>query len=101
MFGSHEFFPGGPTSHDLNAAAGIIHVLLTNVHYNSPGFNIPQGEDWSKIYGPYLIYTSQAATGDANWEDAKTRAAQERSEWYFMNGLLIHLNTHLQMEEVI
>lgn len=81
VFGSHEFFPAGPTSHDLNAAAGIIHVLLTNVHYNSKGFVIPQGEDWSKIYGPYLIYTSEEATGDTNWENAKLRAAQERAEW--------------------
>jgi hypothetical protein len=79
--GSHEYFPGGPTSHDLNAAAGIIHVLLTNVHYNSKEFVIPQGEDWSKIYGPFLIYTSEESTGDANWADAKLRAEQERSEW--------------------
>lgn len=81
VFGSHEFFPAGPTSHDLNAAAGIIHIDMTNVHYGSNGFNILQGEEWSKIYGPYLWYTSEKSTGDANWEDAKARAAQERSEW--------------------
>ncbi|AXP80170.1 Rhamnogalacturonate lyase precursor [Mariniflexile rhizosphaerae] len=81
VFGSHEFFPAGPTSHDLNAAAGIIHIDMTNVHYNSRGFNIPQGEEWSKIYGPYLWYTSEKPTGDENWADAKARAAQERAEW--------------------
>ncbi|UKM63861.1 polysaccharide lyase family protein [Flavobacteriaceae bacterium GSB9] len=81
VFGNHEYFPQGPTSHELNAAAGIIHVLFNQVHYNSKGFTIPQGERWSKIYGPYLIYTSLKDTGDNNWQDAKLRADQESSKW--------------------
>ena len=83
VFGSHEFFPAGPTSHDLNAAAGIIHIDMTNVHYNSRQNFIPNGEEWSKIYGPYLWYTSEKPTGDENWADAKARAEQDRAEWPF------------------
>jgi hypothetical protein len=81
VFGSHEFFNSGPTHHDLNAAAGIIHVCMNGVHYNSKGFVINAGEEWSKIYGPYLLYTSTKATGDLNWEDAKNRAAQDKADW--------------------
>ncbi|WP_370476306.1 polysaccharide lyase family protein [Tamlana flava] len=81
VFGSHEYFPQGPTSHELNAASGIIHVLFNQVHYNSKGFTIPQGEEWSKIYGPYLIYTSFEDTGSKNWENAKEIAAIERAKW--------------------
>ncbi|MBD0823707.1 polysaccharide lyase family protein [Aestuariibaculum marinum] len=84
VFGSHEFFNAGPTNHDLNAAAGIIHIDMNTVHYNCRGFSIPQGEEWSKIYGPYLIYTSTVTgNGDAQWADAKTRAAQDKAEWPF------------------
>jgi hypothetical protein len=83
VFGNHEFFPAGPTSHDLNAAAGIIHIDMTNVHYNSRQTFIPNGEQWSKIYGPYLWYTSEKPTGDENWADAKARAEQDKAEWPF------------------
>lgn len=81
--GNHEYFSGGPTSQDLNSAAGIIHVLMNGVHYNSIGFQVPQGEEWSKIYGPYLIYANQKTTATANWDDAKARAEQDAAEWPF------------------
>ena len=81
--GNHEYFSGGPTSQDLNSAAGIIHILMNGVHYNSIGFQVPQGEEWSKIYGPYLIYANQKSTASANWDDAKARAAQDAAEWPF------------------
>lgn len=81
--GNHEYFSGGPTSQDLNSAAGIIHVLMNGVHYNSIGFQVPQGEEWSKIYGPYLIYANQKTTATANWDDAKARADQDAAEWPF------------------
>ena len=78
---NHEYFNGGPTSHDLNAASGIIHVCMNGVHYGSAGFNVLQGEEWSKIYGPYLIYANQKSTATANWDDAKARAAKDETEW--------------------
>jgi hypothetical protein len=81
VFGSHEYFSEGPTYHDLNAAAGIIHVCMNGVHYNTGGINVPQGEHWRKMYGPYLIYFSDKATGDSNWIDARQRATAEKAQW--------------------
>ena len=81
VYGSPEFFNEGPTYHELNAAAGIIHSCMNGVHYNSIGMTVNQGEYWSKIYGPYLIYTSTKATGDLNWADAKARVEKEKAEW--------------------
>ncbi len=80
---NHEYFNSGPTHHDLNAAAGIIHICMNGVHYNSQGFQVLQGEEWSKIYGPYLIYANQNSTATANWDDAKARAAKDDLEWPF------------------
>jgi len=81
VYGSPEFFNEGPTYHDLNAAAGIIHSCMNTVHYNTQGFTVPSGEYWTKIYGPYLIYTSTKSTGAANWADAKARVVKEKAEW--------------------
>ncbi|OCB71739.1 hypothetical protein FBGL_11050, partial [Flavobacterium glycines] len=83
VMGNHEYFNGGPMHHDLNAASGIIHVCMNGVHYNDKGFTVPQGEAWSKIYGPYLIFANQKSTAVANWDEAKARAAQDASEWPF------------------
>jgi len=81
VFGSHEFFNGGPTYHDLNCAASIIHVCLNGLHYNLNGFTVNQGEDWKKIYGPFLIYFNNKDTGDESWFDAQQRAQQETKLW--------------------
>lgn len=81
VFGSHEYFSEGPTYHDLNAAAGIIHACLNGVHYNAGGINVPTGEHWRKLYGPYLLYFSDKSTGDSNWADAQQRAAVEKAQW--------------------
>ena len=79
--GSEEYFNGGPTYHELNAAAGILHVCMNGVHYNAKGMSVAPGEQWRKIYGPYLIYTSTGATGSANWAAARQRGQQERAKW--------------------
>ena len=81
VFGSHEFFNGGPTYHDLNAAAGIIHVCLNGLHYNLKSFTVLKGEYWRKMYGPFLIYFNNKNTGDESWADAQQRAKQEEKEW--------------------
>lgn len=81
VMGNHEYFNSGPSHHDLNAASGIIHVCMNGVHYGSAGFNVLQGEEWSKIYGPYLIYANQKSTATENWDDAKARAAKDETEW--------------------
>ncbi|WP_165958147.1 polysaccharide lyase family protein [Segetibacter sp. 3557_3] len=81
VLSSPEFMNGGPTHQDLNAAAGINHMLLNGLHYGDKSFVIQQGEQWSKIYGPYLLYTTSKQTGDENWAAAKARAEQEKAKW--------------------
>ncbi len=76
-----EYVNGGPAHQDLVAAAGINHVLLNGLHYGDKSFAIPQGEQWSKMYGPFLMYSSGKPTADENWEDAKRRAKEEEAKW--------------------
>ena len=82
VFGGHEFFNCGPTFADLNAAAGIIHITLNGLHYNTPDFFIATNQAWKKMYGPFLLYcNTNAAGGDACWADAKAQATAEEGAW--------------------
>ncbi len=81
VFGGHDYFNDGPTKNDLTAAAGLIHIMLYAEHYNGRGFTIHQGQAWSKIYGPWLLYLNDRATGDACWADAKAQARAEEAAW--------------------
>jgi len=82
VMGSQEYFNDGPTHDDLNAETGLIEILFNQVHYGGSGLNIPKGEAWKKIYGPYLLYcNTNAAGGDACWADAKRQVQAEEAAW--------------------
>jgi rhamnogalacturonan endolyase len=78
---SHEFFNDGPTKNDLTAAAGIIHIYLNANHCNGSGFHIKKGQNWSKIYGPWLLYFNNKNSPDECWADAKAQGQKEKQQW--------------------
>jgi rhamnogalacturonan endolyase len=81
VLGSHEFFNDGPTKQDLSSASGIIHIHFGMNHYHGSGTRLTAGEEWRKIYGPYLLYCNQGGNADALWADARAKAAAERRAW--------------------
>jgi rhamnogalacturonan endolyase len=80
VLGGYDFFNDGPNQADLNSAAGIIHLHFGRDHYAGSGTSVEAGEQWSKIFGPYLLYLN---TGNVNslWADAKKRVAEEKGKW--------------------
>jgi rhamnogalacturonan endolyase len=81
VLGSHEFFNDGPTKQDLSSASGLIHIHFGMNHYGGSSTRIRGGEDWRKIYGPFLLYCNQGGDADALWTDARSKAAAERRAW--------------------
>ena len=81
VFGSHEYFNDGPVKNDLTAAAGTIHIYLNANHYGGSGFTIKNGQSWSKIYGPWLLYFNNKNGSDECWADAKICALTEKKQW--------------------
>ncbi|MCP5548560.1 MAG: hypothetical protein H7A50_14430 [Akkermansiaceae bacterium] len=81
VLASHEFFNDGPTKQDLSSASGIIHIHFGMNHYNGSGTVLKAGEEWRKIYGPYLLYCNQGGNADRLWDDARAKAAAERKKW--------------------
>ncbi len=82
VFGSHEFFTNGPMKQDLTATQAALNLVHLNMnHYGGTELNFPQGTAWQKIYGPYLIYLNDQATGDDCWKDAQAQAKAEAAAW--------------------
>lgn len=81
VLGSHEFFNDGPMKQDLSSASGIIHIHFGMNHYGGSSTKLTAGEEWSKIYGPFLLYCNEGGNADQLWADARAKAASERKLW--------------------
>ncbi len=81
VLGSHEFFNDGPTKQDLSSASAIIHIHFGMNHFGGSTTRLTAGEEWKKIYGPFLLYCNQGGNADALWAEARAKAASERKAW--------------------
>lgn len=82
VLGGYDFFNDGPNKADLNAAAGIIHLHFGRNHYAGSGTKVEAGEEWSKIFGPFLLYMNSDKGGTNNmWADAKHKVSEEKAKW--------------------
>jgi rhamnogalacturonan endolyase len=52
---SMECFNDGPNKQDLTAAVGTTLLHMNMNHYDGTGFEIKNGREWSKCYGPFLL----------------------------------------------
>jgi len=82
-YGSTESQNGGPTKQHNTAHWGrMLFKILTCGHYGSgSGLDFAAGEEWQKIYGPWMLYFNSGGSNDALWADAKKQAAYLRSTW--------------------
>ena len=81
---SHEYLNGGPTKQYQNVHATPFMICMFNCgHFLSDarkGDNKIAGE-WTKLSGPFLLYTNQGNNIKNIWEDAKTQAVKEIGQW--------------------
>ena len=83
-----EYLSGGATKVELTGHldnnAGAAPTLLNywrGSHYGGSRCEIAQGEAWSKVIGPFLIYCNSAATPHDLWQDALAQAKKEADAW--------------------
>lgn len=89
-----EYLSGGPTKLELNAhrdatftdslTAPAPPTLLNywrGSHYGGSVCDIGQGEAWTKVVGPFLLYCNSGPNPNAMWHDALARAATEAKRW--------------------
>jgi rhamnogalacturonan endolyase len=91
-----EYLSGGATKVELTGHldnnAGAAPTLLNywrGSHYGGSQCNVAQGEAWTKVVGPFLIYCNAQETPDQMWKDALSRAKSEAKAWplEWVNGV--------------
>jgi rhamnogalacturonan endolyase len=85
-----EYLSGGATKVELtghrDVSIGAAPTLLNywrGSHYGGSECSIAQGEAWSKVIGPFLIYCNTDSSPVGAWKDALAQAARETAKWPF------------------
>ncbi|MDP9039504.1 MAG: polysaccharide lyase family protein [Acidobacteriota bacterium] len=81
VMGSFEYYNDGPHKQDLTALAGTMTHHFGRNHYNGTGLHLAAGEQWSKIFGPFLLFFNSGLPADALWSDARAQSVLERAQW--------------------
>jgi rhamnogalacturonan endolyase len=80
--GSTEDHNGGPTKQHNTAHFGqVLLKILTCGHYGAAPVELTKGQEWQKLYGPWMLYVNEGATKDALWADANAKVAAQRAAW--------------------
>jgi rhamnogalacturonan endolyase len=85
---SIEYLSGGATKVELTGhldnnegAAPTLLNYWRGSHYGGSSCVITQGEAWSKVIGPFLIYCNSGSDPGKMWKDALAKAASEADAW--------------------
>jgi rhamnogalacturonan endolyase len=85
---SVEYLSGGPTKieflchRDTNpTAAPCVLNYWRSSHYGGAGVSVSQGEPWTKVVGPFLIYCNAGGDPQELWKDAIAQASREDGKW--------------------
>jgi rhamnogalacturonan endolyase len=80
---SHEYLSGGPTKPELYAHGEKPTVLAywRSSHYTGANVSAKQGEPWTRVVGPLMIYANEGATHEAMVADAKAKLKAEEAQW--------------------
>jgi rhamnogalacturonan endolyase len=85
---SKEYYPGGPMKRELLChVSPVLLNMLGGTHYagGSDGA-VAAGEEWHKLYGPFLIYCNKVPQNTPNaqmalWQDAIKQSKAEQAQW--------------------
>jgi rhamnogalacturonan endolyase len=85
---SMEYMSGGPTKvefqghRDTNrVAAPCVLNYWRSSHYGGAAVDVKEGERWSKVIGPFMLYVNAAADPQAMFDDAKAQQKKQAAAW--------------------
>ncbi len=91
-----EYLSGGPTKPEFMChldttpvAAPCLLNYWRSSHYGGAAVGVNQGEAWTKVVGPFMLYVNSGGDHDALWKDALAKAQTEKSAWPYnwVNGV--------------
>jgi rhamnogalacturonan endolyase len=85
---SMEYMAGGPTKVELTGhldvnpggAPTLLNMWLGS-HYGGSSLRVTEGEEWTKVIGPFFIYVNSEGDPEALWKNALAQARTERGKW--------------------
>jgi rhamnogalacturonan endolyase len=79
---SNEYCNGGPVKQELTVHMdNTLLSMLDGGHFGAGSPDFAQGEAWTKVYGPFMIYLNNGLSMDTMYADAKRQTAQEQRQW--------------------
>jgi rhamnogalacturonan endolyase len=85
VLGGYDYLNDGPVHTDLTLAESYNLIHFGRNHYGGSSTSVASNENWSKIYGPYLLYcngtTTNTSAGNTLWADAKAQVQAEIAAW--------------------
>ncbi|UDF03142.1 polysaccharide lyase family protein [Asticcacaulis sp. AND118] len=78
---SPEYHNGGPIKQGQTVHDDVLLRVLQSAHFGAKSVDVQAGEDWSKVYGPFLIYANPASTPNRLWFDIDRQLAVEKAQW--------------------
>ncbi len=83
-----EYLSGGPTKpefmchRDTTAvAAPCLLNYWRSSHYGGAAVGVAEGEKWTKVIGPFMLYVNSGGDHDVLWKDALAKADTEKKAW--------------------
>lgn len=79
---SEEYVNGGPIRQELTVHQdNTLLNMLQGGHFGAGGISVAADEEWSKFYGPFLVYLNNGPSTAAMLADAKRQAEVEEANW--------------------
>jgi len=78
---SPEYHNGGPIKQGQTVHDNVLLRVLQSVHFGASPVQVEAGEEWTKTYGPFLVYANQGNSSEALWKDADQQYQQEKTSW--------------------
>jgi rhamnogalacturonan endolyase len=80
--GGHEYQNNGPTACEYSGGiGGLITFEPIIAHYGNTGLAVSSNANFTKLFGPWLIYINSQSNGAACWEDSRQQGLAEQSAW--------------------
>jgi rhamnogalacturonan endolyase len=83
-----EYLSGGPTKVEFlchrdttPVAAACLLNYWRSSHYGGAVVAVGEGERWTKVIGPFLLYVNSGGGPQELWKDAQAQAAKETGKW--------------------
>jgi rhamnogalacturonan endolyase len=85
---STEYIAGGPTKVELTGhldvnpggAPTLLNMWLGS-HYGGSSLRITDGEEWTKVIGPFVIHANRDGDPETLWKQALAQAEKEQAAW--------------------